>query len=409
MSYVVNPFTGDLTPVTELPSGTVVGPGTSTVGDIAVWNDTTGTSLADSGVMISTDGTLAADSDALIPTQKAVKTYVDNVPSGDVQGPGLSVVGDIVTWNDITGTTVADSAVSISTDGTMAANSDALVPTQKAVVTYVGTATSGSITGTTTTHDVIIGTGTNSVGSVGPGSAGQVLQSGGASADPSYSTPTYPSASGSAGKILRADGTNNVYSTATYPDTAGTSGNVLTSDGTNWTSSSASATKLVYLTTTTAAGSAAAAITTGFSADYSTYVIYYKNVSAATTSSTFYMQCSTNGGSTWLSTGYDSRCFTANAGSAYSSSTTNAICGEAAQWSSSNTGSGVVHIHNIGTSANTTYDGNGCYPSVFAGGARGVALFAGAFPTGITINAIRFVMSAGNISGTFSLFGIKES
>jgi len=52
-----------------------------------------------------------------------------------------------------------------------------------------------------------------------------------------WSTPTYPSASGAAGKILRSDGTNNIYSTATYPDLAGTSGNVLTSDGTNWVSS----------------------------------------------------------------------------------------------------------------------------------------------------------------------------
>lgn len=58
----------------------------------------------------------------------------------DVLGPGLSVIGDIATWADITGTTLADSGVSISTDGTFAANSDALVPTQKATKTYVDTA-----------------------------------------------------------------------------------------------------------------------------------------------------------------------------------------------------------------------------------------------------------------------------
>ncbi|MCW1908620.1 MAG: hypothetical protein KIH63_004735 [Candidatus Saccharibacteria bacterium] len=48
--------------------------------------------------------------------------------------------------------------------------------------------------------------------------AGKVLQSG-SNAAPSWSTPTYPSASGSAGKVIRADGTNNVYSTFTIPDT----------------------------------------------------------------------------------------------------------------------------------------------------------------------------------------------
>lgn len=48
--------------------------------------------------------------------------------------------------------------------------------------------------------------------------AGKVLQSG-SSAAPSWSTPTYPSASGSAGVILRSNGTNNVYSTSTFADT----------------------------------------------------------------------------------------------------------------------------------------------------------------------------------------------
>jgi len=48
--------------------------------------------------------------------------------------------------------------------------------------------------------------------------AGKILQSG-ASTTPSWSTSTYPSASGAAGKMLRADGTNNVYSTFTIPDT----------------------------------------------------------------------------------------------------------------------------------------------------------------------------------------------
>lgn len=48
--------------------------------------------------------------------------------------------------------------------------------------------------------------------------AGKVLQSGASSA-PAWSTPTYPSASGSAGVILRSNGTNNVYSTSTFADT----------------------------------------------------------------------------------------------------------------------------------------------------------------------------------------------
>lgn len=71
----------------------------------------------------------------------------------------------------------------------------------------------------TTQYDVLVGGANNSVASVGPGTAGQVLQSAGNASNPAYSTPTYPSASGSAGTILRSDGTNNVYTTSTYPNT----------------------------------------------------------------------------------------------------------------------------------------------------------------------------------------------
>lgn len=111
-------------------------------------------------------------------------------------------------------------------------------------------------------YEVLVGGASNAVGSVGPGSAGQVLQSGGAAANPAYSTATYPATAGTSGTvlqsngtnivnstatypatatgtgtILRANGTNWIASTATYPNTAGSTGNVLTSDGTNWTSS----------------------------------------------------------------------------------------------------------------------------------------------------------------------------
>lgn len=49
---------------------------------------------------------------------------------------------------------------------------------------------------------------------------GQILQvSSGAATGLAWSTPTYPSASGTAGKILRSDGTNNVYTTSTFADT----------------------------------------------------------------------------------------------------------------------------------------------------------------------------------------------
>jgi len=65
----------------------------------------------------------------------------------------------------------------------------------------------------------------------GTNTANKVLMSG-ASAAPSWSTPTYPNTA-TAGKILIGNGTDIVLTTAGYPSQAGTSGNVLMSDGTN--------------------------------------------------------------------------------------------------------------------------------------------------------------------------------
>ncbi len=84
-----------------------------------------------------------------------------------------------------------------------------------------------------TNHGVLVGAATAAITQLAAGSAGQVLQSGGASADPAYSTATYPSTAGTSGTLLQSNGTNIVNTTATYPGTAGTSGTILQSNGTN--------------------------------------------------------------------------------------------------------------------------------------------------------------------------------
>lgn len=71
---------------------------------------------------------------------------------------------------------------------------------------------------------------------VAPPASGRMLQSNSTTSS-GWSTPSWPTAAGTSGKIVQSDGTNFVTSTPTYPLTAGTSGNVLTSDGTNWLSS----------------------------------------------------------------------------------------------------------------------------------------------------------------------------
>ncbi|MFC3322151.1 DUF2793 domain-containing protein [Mesorhizobium cantuariense] len=60
-------------------AGDVVGPGSAVNSNIALFDTTTGKLLKDSGVAISTDGTLASNSDAKITTEKGVKTYIDGL------------------------------------------------------------------------------------------------------------------------------------------------------------------------------------------------------------------------------------------------------------------------------------------------------------------------------------------
>ncbi len=90
--------------------------------------------------------------------------------------------------------------------------------TSAGLVKFDGTATFSGVT--VTQYDVLIGGASNSISSVGPGSAGQVLQSAGNASNPAYSTATFPSTATGTGTILRADGTNWTATTATYPNTA---------------------------------------------------------------------------------------------------------------------------------------------------------------------------------------------
>jgi len=95
---------------------------------------------------LDTDGTLAANSDSKIASQKATKTYAD----GKI--PKVSSLTNNNLAKVVTGGTVSDAGVSVSIDGTFASNSDALLPSEKAAKTYadgkipkVTTPTAGNI------------------------------------------------------------------------------------------------------------------------------------------------------------------------------------------------------------------------------------------------------------------------
>jgi hypothetical protein len=102
---------------------------TPTNGNILT-TDATG-QATDSGKAFSTNGTLAGNSDNNIPTEQAVKTYADT----KISKVATPTVGAIATLN-ATGE-IDDSLVAISTDATLASDSDLKLPTEKAIRAYI--------------------------------------------------------------------------------------------------------------------------------------------------------------------------------------------------------------------------------------------------------------------------------
>ena len=82
---------------------------------------------------LNTDGTLAADSDSDVASQKATKTYADT----KVAGAASSTDSDFMQFSGTGGKTAKDGGLSLDTDGTLSADSDSRIASQKAVKTYV--------------------------------------------------------------------------------------------------------------------------------------------------------------------------------------------------------------------------------------------------------------------------------
>lgn len=73
----------------------------------------------------------------------------------------------------------------------------------------IGNGTSAVTGNAVTQYDVLVGGSSNAISSVGPGTSGQVLQSGGAAANPAYSTATYP-ATTTINQLLYSSSANTV-------------------------------------------------------------------------------------------------------------------------------------------------------------------------------------------------------
>lgn len=103
------------------PAGGATGPGTSTANDIVIFTNTDGQTLSDSGKAHSTDGTFASNSDAKVPTEKAVKTYIDASVSGfSVSDASTTVKGKVELATDAETIAMTDTVRAITPSNLLA-------------------------------------------------------------------------------------------------------------------------------------------------------------------------------------------------------------------------------------------------------------------------------------------------
>ncbi len=132
-----------------------------------------------------------------------------------------SVSGATPVWSTAIFPVAAGTAGTIlRSNGTDWVNSTSTFADTYTINTILYNATANTVTGLAATARGVLVSNNTSVPSMlaSASTTGQVLQ-GSTTGTPTWSTPTYPSASGTAGTILRSDGTNNAYTTATFADT----------------------------------------------------------------------------------------------------------------------------------------------------------------------------------------------
>lgn len=207
------------------------------------------------------------------------------------------------------------------------------------------------------------------------------------------------STTATSGTILRGDGTNWTQTTATFPNTAGTSGNVLTSDGTNFASSAPA-----WILLQTQNPSSVATVTfnsTVITSTYQTYMLIFNSILSS--GSTLNMTISTDNGSTYLSANYHSGCmFNAYNAATWTNQNSTALFQLITGMSATNESAGKLFLYGAGQAKQFCCEGDFSVANTYWQKGHGSN-------TGTTaINNIKFSLNAGTISGTISLYGLKQ-
>lgn len=201
----------------------------------------------------------------------------------------------------------------------------------------------------------------------------------------------------------------------------GTSGQVLTSAGTGaaptWSTPSVSA--MTLLNTLTASNNATLSDATSLTSAYDLYMFEFENIVPATDSQPFYIRVSTNGGSSYLATGYVAN-WTILGGNVSNEASTIAINIGGATATTNNiantAGYGLSGTFYLTAPSSTTVRkyiwGSGAFYGYNQVSAPGLWTYqhTGLQNSNTSINAIQFLFASGNItSGKVRIYGIKTS
>jgi len=162
-----------------------------------------------------------------------------------------------------------------------------------------------------------------------------------------------------------------------------------------------------FITSATASNSATIDLVgmTGFTH----YFIYYNNLTPVTNTTNLFLRVSTNNGSTFDATTYryvDSIFNALGVGISPVVGGTEFVVGPGFNNTAGNGAGGIIHIINPAGAAYTTINSSGYM--ITGAGATQSMMSNGQWAQTTTVNAIRLLMSAGNIStGSFYLYGVK--
>jgi hypothetical protein len=261
-------------------------------------------------------------------------------------------------------------------------------------------------------------TATGAVQTVSPGTTGQVLVSAGAAALPAYGTaPVTGGGTGLTSATAYAVLCGGTTSTGAFQSIAsvGSSGNVLTSNGAGalptFQAPAGGSGALIFIASATASASATIDFNNNLSATYDNYLIVAENVLPATNAVTTQFRVGTGAGPTYQTSSYSGNgtCYSGAASYASGTGALDLTIASRTSNTASRVGGGQVWIKGVNSGVDKLI--NSVWQNWDSTSAYdNINNLAGRWQGATVLTSARFLMSSGNISaGIYKLYGIANS